>query len=93
MLRIVFSRLGKPHIGPPNAFSFNTATMRASGSMTVERGGSKTVKKTFSRAGGMCSRCEGRGSVTDFDLAQLCTQIGLPVAEVGERLGALRRTR
>lgn len=71
MLRIVFSRMGKPYIGPPNAFSFNTASMRASGAMKVERGGGKTVKKTFTRAGGMCSRCEGRGAVTDFDLSQL----------------------
>jgi excinuclease UvrABC ATPase subunit len=71
MLRILFSRLGKPHVGSPNAFSFNVATVRASGAITVERGDSKTVKKTFTRAGGMCPRCEGRGSVTDFDLTQL----------------------
>jgi len=71
MLRILFSRLGKPHVGPPNAFSFNTASVRASGSITVERGASKTVRKTFTRAGGMCPRCEGRGSVSDMDLSQL----------------------
>ena len=71
LLRIVFSRLGKPHVGPPNAFSFNVASVRASGSIRVERGAGKTVKKTFSRAGGMCPRCEGRGSVTDFDLSAM----------------------
>ncbi|MDX6601703.1 MAG: hypothetical protein QOF13_905 [Solirubrobacterales bacterium] len=71
MLRILFSRLGKPHIGSPNAFSFNVASVRASGGITIERGAKKTVKATFSRTGGMCTRCEGRGSVTDFDLSQL----------------------
>jgi excinuclease UvrABC ATPase subunit len=71
MLRILFSRLGKPQIGSPNAFSFNVASVRASGAITVERGDKKTVKATFSRTGGMCTRCEGRGSVTDFDLSQL----------------------
>src|ERR671910_3212234 len=71
MLRIVFSRLGQPHIGSPQAYSFNVPSVRASGAITVERGGSKTVKATFSRTGGMCPRCEGRGSVTDFDLSEL----------------------
>ena len=71
MLRILFSRLGQPHIGSPNAFSFNVASVRASGAITVERGASKTVRKTFTRTGGMCPRCEGHGSVTDFDLSQL----------------------
>jgi excinuclease UvrABC ATPase subunit len=71
LLRILFSRLGRPHIGGPNAFSFNVPSVRASGAITVERGASKTVKATFSRTGGMCPRCEGRGSVTDFDLSQL----------------------
>ncbi|MGA7172134.1 MAG: excinuclease ABC subunit UvrA [Candidatus Dormiibacterota bacterium] len=71
MLRILFSRLGKPHIGPPNAFSFNVASVRASGAITVERGSRKTVRQTYTRTGGMCPRCEGRGSVTDFDLTQL----------------------
>src|SRR5919201_4237773 len=69
MLRILFSRLGKPHIGPPNAFSFNVPSVRATGVITVERGNRKTEKATFSRAGGMCPRCEGRGSVSDIDLA------------------------
>ncbi len=71
MLRILFSRLGQPHIGPPNAFSFNVPSVRASGEMTVERGGGKTVRRSFTRAGGMCSRCEGRGTVSDVDLTQL----------------------
>jgi excinuclease UvrABC ATPase subunit len=72
MLRILFSRLGKPHIGSPSAFSFNVPSVRASGAITVERGaGTKTVRQTFTRTGGMCPRCEGRGSVTDFDLSQL----------------------
>jgi excinuclease UvrABC ATPase subunit len=68
MLRILFSRLGKPHVGPPSAFSFNVASVRAVGAITFERGEGKTVKQTFERTGGMCPRCEGRGSVTDFDL-------------------------
>src|SRR5215469_9673973 len=71
MLRILFSRLGQPHIGPPNAFSFNVPSVRASGAITVERGASTTVRKTFTRAGGMCPRCEGMGTVSDIDLAQL----------------------
>ena len=71
MLRIVFSRLGRPQIGSPNAFSFNVPTVRGRGALTVERGDAKTVKKTYTRAGGMCPRCEGRGSVTDFDRSQL----------------------
>jgi excinuclease UvrABC ATPase subunit len=71
MLRILFSRLGKPHVGSPNAFSFNVPSVKASGAITVERGNKKTVKASFSRTGGMCPRCEGRGAVTDFDLAAL----------------------
>ncbi len=72
MLRILFSRLGQPHIGSPSAFAFNVPSVRASGGITVERGGkTKTEKATYSRTGGMCPRCEGRGSVTDFDLSQL----------------------
>ncbi|MGW5865233.1 ATP-binding cassette domain-containing protein [Streptomyces sp. NPDC055239] len=72
MLRILFSRLGKPHIGPPSAYSFNTASVRASGAITVERGNkTKAQKATFNRTGGMCTRCEGRGSVSDIDLTQL----------------------
>ncbi|MFC5819547.1 ATP-binding cassette domain-containing protein [Nonomuraea harbinensis] len=71
MLRILFSRLGEPHIGSPQAFSFNVATVRASGAITVERGARKTEKATYTRIGGMCTRCEGRGTVSDIDLTQL----------------------
>ncbi|MEU0442111.1 MULTISPECIES: excinuclease ABC subunit UvrA [unclassified Streptomyces] len=73
MLRILYSRLGEPHIGPPGAFSFNVATVSASGGLTVDRGAdrTRTEKVTFSRTGGMCTRCEGRGTVTDIDLTQL----------------------
>jgi excinuclease UvrABC ATPase subunit len=71
MLRILFSRLGEPSVGSPNAFSFNVPSVRASGAMTIERGAGKTVKKSFVRAGGMCPRCEGLGRVSDIDLAQL----------------------
>ncbi|HEX2433027.1 MAG TPA: hypothetical protein VHI55_03670, partial [Gaiellaceae bacterium] len=73
MLRILFSRLGMPHIGPPNAYAFNVPSVRASGAITVERGTgkTKTEKATFTRLGGMCPRCDGMGSVTDFDLSQL----------------------
>ncbi|MFE7155885.1 ATP-binding cassette domain-containing protein [Streptomyces sp. NPDC057636] len=72
MLRILFSRLGKPHIGSAKAFSFNVASISGAGAVTVERGG-ETVKerRSFSIVGGMCPRCEGRGSVTDFDLTAL----------------------
>ncbi|MFE7428435.1 ATP-binding cassette domain-containing protein [Streptomyces sp. NPDC057545] len=71
MLRILFSRLGQPHIGSPNAFSFNVPSVRASGAITVERGNKKTEKVTFTRTGGMCPGCEGRGAVTALDPAQL----------------------
>src|SRR5437016_7730010 len=72
MLRILFSRLGKPHIGSPKAFSFNVASISGAGAVTLERGG-QTVKerRSFSITGGMCPRCEGRGAVTDIDLSQL----------------------
>ncbi|WP_229857389.1 excinuclease ABC subunit UvrA, partial [Streptomyces anandii] len=72
MLRILFSRLGRPHIGSPKAFSFNVASISGAGAVTVERGG-KTVKerRSFSITGGMCPRCEGRGRVSDIDLTQL----------------------
>ena len=72
MLRILFSRLGEPHIGPPPAFSFNVPTRKASGAMTVEKGkGERIVVRDAVYHGGMCQRCEGRGSVTDVDLTQL----------------------
>ena len=72
MLRILFSRLGRPHIGSPQAFSFNVASISGAGAVAFERGG-KTVKerRTFSITGGMCPRCEGRGMVSDIDLTQL----------------------
>ncbi|MQS15631.1 excinuclease ABC subunit UvrA [Streptomyces kaniharaensis] len=72
MLRILFSRLGKPHIGSPKAYSFNVPSISGAGAVTVERGG-KTVKerRSFSITGGMCPRCEGRGTVSDIDLTQL----------------------
>ncbi|HET6667819.1 MAG TPA: excinuclease ABC subunit UvrA, partial [Intrasporangium sp.] len=72
LLRILFSRLGKPHIGSPQAFSFNVASISGAGAVTVERGESFTKeRRSFSITGGMCARCEGMGSVTDFDLAAL----------------------
>lgn len=72
MLRIVFSRLGQPHVGSPQAFSFNVASISGAGAVTIERGGS-TVKerRSFSITGGMCPRCEGMGTVNDIDLTQL----------------------
>src|SRR5215213_5237223 len=72
MLRILFSRLGKPHIGSPQAFSFNVASISGAGAVTFQRGGTtKKERRTFSITGGMCPRCEGRGAVNDFDLTQL----------------------
>jgi excinuclease UvrABC ATPase subunit len=71
MLRILFSRLGQPHIGSSNAFSFNIPSVRGTGAITTERGDGKTEQRSFSVTGGMCPRCEGWGSVTDFDLSQL----------------------
>jgi len=72
LLRILFSRLGRPHIGSPKAFSFNIPSVSGAGAVTFERGG-QTVKerRSFSITGGMCPRCEGRGTVTDIDLTQL----------------------
>ncbi len=72
LLRILFSRLGQPHIGSPQAFSFNIASISGAGAVTLERGG-QTVKerREFSITGGMCPRCEGMGRVTDIDLAEL----------------------
>ncbi|MCW3159128.1 excinuclease ABC subunit UvrA [Micropruina sonneratiae] len=72
LLRILFSRLGEPHIGPPNAFSFNVPSASGSGAITVQRGDRTLAEKaSFSVLGGMCPRCEGRGSVTDFDRTAL----------------------
>ena len=72
LLRILFSRLGQPHIGSPQAFSFNVASISGSGAVAFERGG-KSVKerRSFSITGGMCPRCEGRGAVSDIDLSEL----------------------
>ncbi|MFC8516125.1 ATP-binding cassette domain-containing protein [Streptomyces sp. NPDC057257] len=69
MLRILFSRLGKPHVGPPGAFAFNVPSVSAAGAISV--GGGAKQKVTFNKVGGMCPRCEGRGSVSDLDLSQL----------------------
>ncbi|MDG4805946.1 excinuclease ABC subunit UvrA [Micromonospora sp. WMMD1120] len=73
MLRILFSRLGQPHIGSPNAYSFNVPSVKATGAITVDRGAgkTKTEKASFTRLGGMCPRCEGMGAVTDIDLTAL----------------------
>jgi excinuclease UvrABC ATPase subunit len=73
MLRILFSRLGQPHVGPPTAFSFNVPTRKASGVMSTDKGGrvEKNVVRDVVYLGGMCPRCEGMGSVTDFDLTAL----------------------
>ena len=72
MLRILFSRLGTPHIGSPKAFSFNVASISGSGSVILERAGQAVKeRRSFSVTGGMCPRCEGRGAVTDFDLTAL----------------------
>ena len=71
MLRILFSRLGEPHIGPPNAFSFNVPSIQATGAVKIERGEGKTERRIYSRAGGMCPRCEGMGSISDIDLSQI----------------------
>ena len=72
MLRVLFSRLGKPHIGSSNAFSFNVPSVCGAGQITTEKAaGKKTETRTFSVTGGMCPRCEGMGAVTDIDLAQL----------------------
>ncbi|MFY1679168.1 ATP-binding cassette domain-containing protein [Streptomyces sp. WMMC905] len=73
MLRILFSRLGEPRIGPPGAFSFNVASVSASGGLTVDKGAdrTRTEKVTFSRTGGMCTHCEGRGTISEIDLTEL----------------------
>jgi len=72
MLRILFARLGEPNLGSPRAYSFNVASVSGAGAVTVQKAG-RTVKerRSFSVVGGMCPRCEGRGSVTDFDLTAL----------------------
>ena len=71
LLRVLWSRLGEPHVGSSNAFSFNVPSVSGVGQISIEKGGGKTERRTFTVLGGMCPRCEGMGSVTDFDLAQL----------------------
>ncbi|MEO7555471.1 MAG: excinuclease ABC subunit UvrA [Acidimicrobiales bacterium] len=72
MLRILFSRLGRPHIGSPQAFSFNVASISGAGAVTIQRGGTtRKERRSFSITGGMCTRCEGRGAVNDIDLTAL----------------------
>ena len=73
LLRILFSRLGQPHVGPPQAFAFNVPSVTGAGAITIERGAGKgkTEKRTFTLLGGMCPRCEGTGSITDIDITQL----------------------
>jgi excinuclease UvrABC ATPase subunit len=71
MLRVLFSRIAKPHVGSSNAYSFNVPSVRAVGSISIEKGAGKTEKRVFNVTGGMCPRCEGMGSVNDIDLSQL----------------------
>ena len=72
MLRVLFSRLGKPHIGPSNAFSFNIPSVRATSQVTIEKGENRSPKDlTFNYVGGMCPRCEGMGTVNDINLSEL----------------------
>src|SRR5690606_2594608 len=72
MLRVLFSRLGEPHIGSSNAFSFNIPSVKGSGSLTIEKGNGKTAEvKDFQITGGMCPRCEGMGNVNEIDVSQL----------------------
>jgi excinuclease UvrABC ATPase subunit len=71
MLRILFSRLGQPHIGSPKAFAFNVPSARATGSITVEKGSRQAQERTFAVSGGMCPRCEGMGTASDIDIAEL----------------------
>jgi len=72
LLRILFSRLGEPHIGSPQAFSFNVASISGAGAVTIEKGGATTKeRRSFSITGGMCPRCEGMGTINDIDLTQL----------------------
>ena len=75
MLRILFSRLGSPRIGSPNAFSFNIASVSGAGAVTIEKGGRQTKeRRSFEILGGMCAKCEGRGSVSDFELSEIYDQ-------------------
>ncbi len=71
LLRVVFSRIAKPHIGGPQAYSFNIPSVSGAGAIKVDRGGGRVESRSFSVAGGMCPRCEGMGTVSDVDLGQL----------------------
>jgi len=71
LLRVVFSRIAEPHIGGPQAYSFNIPSVSGAGAIRIDRGGGETVSRSFSVAGGMCPRCEGMGTVSDVDLGQL----------------------
>src|SRR5690349_23600399 len=71
LLRVVFSRIAKPHIGGPQAYSFNIPSVSGAGAIKVDRGGGRVESRSFSVAGGMCPRCEGMGTVSDVDLSQL----------------------
>ncbi|HSO69963.1 MAG TPA: excinuclease ABC subunit UvrA, partial [Arachnia sp.] len=72
LLRILFSRLGQPHIGSPQAYSFNVPSVTGSGMIKTEKAGRvQKEAKTYTLVGGMCPRCEGKGNVSDIDLTQL----------------------
>ena len=71
LLRVVFSRVAEPHIGGPQAYSFNVPSVSGAGAISIERGDGQRVSRSFSVAGGMCPRCEGMGTATDIDLRQL----------------------
>ena len=71
LLRILFSKFGQPHYGPPSAFSYNVPSVRASGAIIVEKGRAKAQKATFTRLGGMCPKCEGRGKISTLDLDEV----------------------
>jgi excinuclease UvrABC ATPase subunit len=71
LLRVVFSRIGQPHIGGPQAYSFNIPSVSGAGAIAIERGDGQTVSRSFTVAGGMCPRCEGMGTASAIDLTQL----------------------
>src|SRR5262245_412846 len=71
LLRVVFSRIAKPHIGGPQAYAFNIPSVSGGGSLAIDRGAGETISRSFSVAGGMCPRCEGMGTVSDVDVTQL----------------------
>src|SRR5687767_13944725 len=71
LLRVLWSRIGKPYVGSSKAFAFNVPSVTGVGQIAVAKGGGKTEKRTFKITGGMCPRCEGMGQISDFDLTQL----------------------